>query len=190
MFASAKKLLFMVLCSFMVITHAEVQYPELMFKYDWRSRIMDTIGGLVFRNNVNAECRKQLKEQLPSLIATWEQNAPILFGEVFNFFKRGFKTPKRTALVYLSHNASYGSNRFLVLGLQYYLDPEEQWLFDIPVNTYDCFVNLVFHELLHIWVDDNIGSRSKLLTKYQHEHNPCSKPYTPYGYRKNGLSKA
>lgn len=143
----SRKLLFILLCSWVLVAQTEVRYPELTFKYDWRSRIIDAVGGLVFRNNVNPEQRNQLAKQLPDFIVAWERDAPILFGEVFNFFKCGFKNTKRTAIIYLSNNSSYGSNRFLILGLRYYLD-RESWL--LPVSREDGFTALVFHELLHI----------------------------------------
>ncbi len=48
-----------------------------------------------------------------------------------------------------------------------YLDPNA-WI--CSVNREDGFTVLVFHELLHCWVDDNINGTSPLLTKYHNEH--------------------
>ena len=146
---------------------SQISYPKLTFKYDWRSYLIDAVGRLYFKTTVNAGYRNQLTKQLPLFTKVWQQNAPLLFNEIFSVFKRGFKQNKRTAIVYLSHNASYGSKRFLVLGLRYYLD-SESW--NLAATRQDVFVDLVFHELLHVWVDENIGDKSQLLAKYRNEH--------------------
>lgn len=146
---------------------SQFNYPEITFTYNWASRIIDTIGGFYFGAKVTAERREQLQKQLPDFVAAWKQNASLFFDEIFAVFKRGFKDQKRTAITYLSHNSSYGDHRFLIFGLRYHLDPEP-WL--EPVSRGDGFTDLVFHELLHVWVDENINKdTSPLLAKYHKE---------------------
>lgn len=159
--------LFIFSCISVLMINAEIQYPEISFKYDWKSTVIDAVGRFAFGNSVTAERKAQLKKELPHFVRAWQQAAPKLFGEVFSAFKRGFKSSKRTASVYLCHNSSYGSDWFLILGLRYYLDPEP-WL--RPTSKEDTFVDLVFHELLHVWIDENISGKSALLKKYRHEH--------------------
>lgn len=130
--------------------------PEIEFKYDWRGRCIDFIGSLYYGNPVTNELVEQLEQQLPDFIATWERDAPILFGEVFSSFKRGFKAHQRTAIIYLSHSYSYGSDWFLIFGLRHYLDAQP-W--SLLTNREDTFSSVVFHELLHIWVDENINKK-------------------------------
>lgn len=141
--------------------------PEITFTYNWASHIMDFIGGLYFRIAVTLEQQRQLQQQLPDFIAAWDKNAPIFFDEIFSQFKRGFKDKKRTAIINLSHNWSYGSYWFLIFGLPYYLDPEP-W--GCSIARTDGFCDLVFHELLHVWVDENINTNKSLLfEKYKYE---------------------
>lgn len=143
-------------------SYREIQFPKISFKYDWKSKILDRIGGMVFRCVSNQD-KKELDKQLPDLMKAWEHNSSLFFEQLFSYFGRGFKNLKRTASLYLSHNASYGSNRFLILGLRHYLDPKD-WSNDL--SKQDHFCDLVFHELLHVWVDDNIRTDSFLRTKY------------------------
>lgn len=143
-------------------------YPQLSFKYDWKSKILDFLGSCFFKK-VQKGHKQQLEKQLPILIGAWEKNCSIFFDTIFSSFERGFKNPKRIASCYLSYNASYGSNRFLVLGLRGYLD-SETW--HCPLNKEGHFCDLVFHELLHVWLEDNIDqSKSVLSRKYRHENS-------------------
>lgn len=152
--------------------HAQVPYPELTFKYDWRGKCIDFIGCLFFQNTlgfkkISAVEKEQFQTKLPALIAYWHQQAPILFGEIIAVFNRGFKQKQRTVIICLGGSWSYGSRNLLLLGLHYYLD-SEQWT--TKISQKDSFTNLIFHELLHIWVDDNVGGKSALLKKYHDEH--------------------
>lgn len=144
------------------------RYPELTFKYDWRGSIIDFIGSIVFKNKVSASHTKELEKQLPILVKAWEQNAPILFNEVSLFFKKGFMQKTRTAVIYLSNNWSYGSRKFLVLGLRQYLE-SQPWM--QPITKADSFVHCVFHELLHIWLDENLKNQTTLMKKYSKENH-------------------
>ncbi len=85
------KLLCIILFYFAATMPTHIQYPELTFTYDWRSRIIDVVGGLIFHNKIHAQHRDQLETLLPHLRKTWKHNCPMLFDEVFSFFKRGFK---------------------------------------------------------------------------------------------------
>lgn len=165
------RLLVSVLClgtnCFGEFTEAESLYPEIEFEYDWKSYIMDLVGGFYFGTPVTDDLKKQLDEQLPEFIAAWERDAPIIFGEVFSFFKQGIEAKNRTAIINLSHGNSYGSHRFLIFGLRWFLDPEP-WNFSI--SREEAFSVLVFHELLHVWVDENINKDfSHILAKYCNE---------------------
>lgn len=152
------------------IKHSNV-YPQVNFVYDWRSKSIDMLGHLFFDGWHGFETtnnqKNELEEKLPQLIDIWNQQAPILFGEIFSVFNCGFKQKERTAVVSLGGTGGYGSSYFLWLGLRFLLD-DEAW--DRLGSKEDYFSILVFHELLHIWVDDNIAGTSVLLTKYKDEH--------------------
>jgi hypothetical protein len=63
-----------------------------------------------------------------------------------------------------------GSHWFLIFGLRRYCEPEQWILSAKPISREDNFTSCVFHELLHVWVDENIEKdRSHLLKKYSNE---------------------
>jgi len=152
---------------FIFPSESQLNYPKLAFKYDWRGKMMDAAINLYYQNDTIAKLKNKLDNQLPNLIAAWQSQAPVLFQEIFSNFKRGFKQNSRTAIINLSHFWSYGSHKFLILGLRSFL--EEPW--DRPISPEDNFVWIVFHELIHVWVDENVKSNSPLLEKYANEHN-------------------
>ena len=144
----------------------KIYCPKLEFKYNWQSRIIDCIGSLAFRNSVNTERQSKLAEVFPKLVLAWHRNGPVLFNQVYSFFKREFKAKKRTVIIYLSNSWSYGSDNLLILGLRHYIEPQ----LPLSVSLEDQFTDLVFHELLHVWVDNNISNSSAMLIKYSNEH--------------------
>jgi hypothetical protein len=155
------------ICCFGELIQSQTEYPEITFKYDWRSYVMDLVGSFYFSCPVTEDSNKQLNMQLPGLIAAWERDAPILFEGVFSTFKRGIKDKSRTAIINLSHGSSYGSHRFLIFGLRWWVD-FEPW--QCSVSREAAFSALVFHELLHIWVDENVDKNcSRILVKYCNE---------------------
>lgn len=145
-----------------------LQCPEITFAYDWRSSIMDTIFSVYYGNDVTDDLLARSETLLPKLVAAWKQTAPLLFEEVFSVFKRGFRDRKRTAIINLSHYYSYGSHWFLILSLRSYVEAEK-WNRSISLEY--SFVSTVFHELLHIWLDDNFDeNKSCMLAKYHNEN--------------------
>ena len=144
-----------------------LDYPEIEFNYDWRSYVMDFFGSWFFDASVTEDLTNQLNSQLPRFIAAWRKDAPVFFRELVITFQKGIKARNRNAIINLSHGSSYGSQWFLVFGLRWFLDPEP-W--GASVSKEDAFSSLVFHELLHVWVDDNIRKdKSEYLEKYKNE---------------------
>lgn len=168
-------LIFYISCGLCVMsTHVGVSeksgasFPVVTFSYDWRGKSLDVIGWWMLQNVTLSQLKSELDKQLPGLKAAWKKDAPLLFMELFSVFNRGIKAKERTAILYLSNAWSYGSDRFLVLGLRWILDPES-WIF--KVNREDSLIATIFHELLHIWVDENINQESPLLKKYSTEES-------------------
>lgn len=167
------KLLIYALCSLSIMhIHAEVseklgpQFPVVTFSYDWRGKSLDVIGRWMLQNVTLTQLKSELDKQLPALKVVWEKDAPLLFKQLFSVFNCGIKAKERTAIFYLTSAWSYGSDRFLVLGLRWTLDPQP-WVF--KVNREEGFTVTIFHELLRIWVDENISQESPLLKKYSTE---------------------
>jgi len=105
------------------------------------------------------------------LIQAWHSAAPLLFGEVFDCFKKGFETKQITALISLSHNRgaslSFRSLRFMLLGLRGFLEKSND-----GISDEEHFAAFVFHELLHMWLFENmLKDKSALLEKYKFEHS-------------------
>ena len=169
------KYLFILITFSTLLTKSQTQlpfYPNISFKYDFRGKCIDLIGRLIFKNRlgwkkIDATQQEEFEINFPILISYWKRQAPILFYELFSEFNCGFTQKNRTAIIFLGVTIGYGSKNFLLLGLNTYLQSEE-WLSNITRE--DAFVTLVFHELLHIWVEDNINGKSTLLTKYAKEH--------------------
>lgn len=142
------------------------QFPKLLFKYDWRGKCLDAVG----RWSLDGVTLAQLKEQYdllsPELITTCEHDLPLFLEELFSVFNRGIKAKERTVLIALSSRWSYGSHRFLVLGLRYILDPNP-WC--RKGSRSDEFTTTLFHELLHVWIDENVSQESPLIKKYSSE---------------------
>lgn len=168
-------LIFYISCGLSVMPiHAGVSeksgphFPVVTFRYDWRGKSLDVIGRWMLQNVTLPQLKSGLYKQLPGLKVAWKKEVPLLFMELFSVFNRGIKAKERTAILYLSNAWSYGSDRFLVLGLRWILDPEP-WVF--KVNREDSFTATIFHELLHIWVDENISQESPLLKKYNIEES-------------------
>ena len=83
-------------------------------------------------------------------------------------FKRGFKAKERTAILYVGDSWSYGSGWFLILGVSNLLEPG--WK-ESSITKEEVFNSLLFHELLHIWLEENLDvAGSALLEKYRYEH--------------------
>lgn len=156
-------------------TDAYILYPEIAFTYDWRSRALDLGGAILpFGRYVNSSEQHALKQELPTLIQAWHDDAPDLFGEVFAYFKRGFQTKNITALINLSHRRAgffyFYSLKFIVLGLSSFLEKNIIWTSTISDEEH--FTSLVFHELLHLWLFENMAiNKSPLLEKYKYEHH-------------------
>lgn len=142
------------------------QFPKLLFKYDWRGKCLDAIGRWYLEGVTLAQLKEQYDLLSPELIATCEHDLPLFLEEVWSVFQRGIKTKERTVLIALSSRWSYGSHRFLALGLRYILDPSP-WC--RKGSRSDEFTTTLFHELLHVWIDENVNQESSLVKKYSTE---------------------
>ena len=142
-------------------------HPHLRFVYDWRGKLLDFMGQVSLRDISLRQLREEYQRRMPGLIQAWEREAPLLLAELKSAFNRIFTQHKRTVLVYLCNNWSYGSSRILAVGMRHILDPDP-W--EGMCSREETFVCTLFHELLHIWIDDHIDNRkSPLLQKYRNE---------------------
>ena len=91
-----KKYFIVLVCCFftgfggsLAMAQAQVLCPEVTFKYDWRSYIMDMVGSFYYKAPVTDEIRNQLDIQLPHFIAAWKKGcADNLWRGLFGFQAR------------------------------------------------------------------------------------------------------
>jgi len=96
--------------------------------------------------------------------SVWNKSGPILFGKVFETFGRGFKRKEITATVSVCQAPSYSNP--LVLNVNRFL---KSYMGTRPVRSDESFADLVFHEMLHTWVTENMTWPTPLTTKYGNE---------------------
>ncbi len=145
---------------------------RLSYSYDWRGKLIDCIGPTLLKRmgfkSVNAVQGKQFyKNKLPRLMAASEHRLSQLFSTITEKFDRSLSKTHRHIMVYFSHSWSYGSERILALGLSHYLGDEWKEL----VSQEDIFTDLIFHELLHVWLDEHMSNESSFLKKYNGEES-------------------
>ena len=143
-------------------------YPQVNFCYDWRGKCVDSAMYWLGKcNKVDRELQLAFEQRFPALVASWEYRAPILFNELFAVVPLGFTQSKRTAIICLcAPYGGYASKYFFFLFVRSFIEQEVQ---NLSISLEDAFVDLVFHELLHVWVDEHIDDNSELLLKYADE---------------------
>lgn len=147
------------------------EYPQVSFCYDWRGKCLDSaLYWLGKCRKVDRGLQRAFEQKFPALVAAWECRAPALFNELFAVVPVGFSQKKRTAIMCLcAPYGGYGSKHFLFLLVRSFIEQELQTPWASSISREDAFVDLVFHELLHVWVDEHINGKSALLLKYVDE---------------------
>ena len=135
-------------------------YPKLFFEY---SGLYDNI--CAGNNPVDDAWASEASSKEPEFTKVWEDSAPLLFNQLFSDFKKGFTRNEMTATLSVCAFAPSYSNP-LILNVSRFL---KSYMKDAPVRGDHVFVDLVFHELLHTWVDENISETTPLLLKYKSE---------------------
>ncbi len=115
-------------------------------------------------NNESETWAQEAIAKEPYFTQTWESNAPDLFTVLFAKFKGRFSRKEMSATLSVCPKVRSFSSP-LVLKVTWYL---KSYMGDKPVLPQEGWITLVYHELLHTWVDENL-SQSKLLEKYKDE---------------------
>ena len=140
---------------------AETRIPDLYFSYSW---LYDSV--VCEQTTIKPEWVSELKDKLPHLEEVWKKRGPELFQVLFDQTGVGFTRKEMDATLSLCPGKdSYSSP--LVLNATRLLDS-----FMKPRTSYndDAFADLVFHELTHSWLVENLKS-SVLDVKYKNEAN-------------------
>lgn len=141
--------------------HAEgPDYPKLFFKYSF---LYD--GVCAGNNPVDQAWADEATSRQSEITKLWESNAPQLLGKLIEEFGRGFSRKEMTATLSVCPGAPSFSNP-LVLNISSFM---KSFMKNKPVRPNAALIDLIFHELLHSWVSENIGARTPLLEKYKGE---------------------
>lgn len=123
-------------------------------------------GTVCEQTPVKQEWIKELNEKIVHLDDVWTKQGPVLFKVLFDQTGVGFSRKEMDATLSLCPDKSSYSSP-LVLNVTWFLDS-----FMNPKASLgdDEFIDLVFHELTHSWVVDNL-KMSQLRLKYKDESN-------------------
>lgn len=149
------------------ISHAaEPNYPKLFFSYSWLyDAAVCPTPPIPYKPLINKAWADEAMDRESEFNVIWEQEAPILFGEIFKNFGRGFNRIEMTAtLTVCPLSKSYSDP--LVLKVLPYL---KSFMGGQSVRPDYAFVDLVFHELLHTWLVENLNWPTPLISKYSEE---------------------
>lgn len=154
------RLFFVILLCVYPVAYAEdstASYPKVFFQYS--SLFEDFCPG----GPVPKRFAEEAEREVPRFAKLWEDEAPALFGKVLEYFGRGFKRKELTATLSVCKNRSISTP--LILSVRSYMKSA----MGERVFSDRRFVHLVFHELLHTWVVDNVAFPTPLTQKYKNE---------------------
>ncbi len=97
----------------------------------------------------------------------WEYDGTGLMEYLYNRFPKGFSRKELTVTISACPRTPSYSNPLIVNVtpfLRSYMQPQNK-----PPRALYVFVEIVFHELLHNWVDEHLDPEGPLLVKYKNE---------------------
>lgn len=150
--------------TFAAPSHADTpSYPKLFFSYSF---LYDDVCAA--QSPVNLKWAEEATQRVSEFTKIWEKEAGILFGQVFSDFQKGFSRKEMTATLSVCPYApSYSSP--LILNVVRFL---KSYMGSQPIRSDAEFADLVFHELLHTWVSENVKRPTPLTLKYKDESRP------------------
>ena len=155
-----KALLISLFILFYQTAQAQANYPKLFFIY---SSFYDeyTCTG---KNKVSDEWVNEAFSKESYFQKLWDSSAPLLFQALNYRFKGRFTRNEYTATLSVCPEIRSFSSP-LVLKVNRFL---KSYQGNKPLAPESAFITLVFHELLHAWVGENL-MQLKLLQKYKNE---------------------
>jgi len=140
-------------------------YPEVAFEY---SPLFDVSCAEITKQPTEPEAVKELENRLGSFREHWRKDAPKLLGTTVKVTGVKFQFRETKAALHLCQG--FGSlNIPLLINMRYFIVAIQ----GERVSTMPQFTNLVFHQILHRYLDDRIKSlpdkTTPLLTKYRDE---------------------
>ena len=135
--------------------------PKLFFEYSW---LYDKHCSVTPERKIDPDWVNEVKAKQPEFEKIWNRAEPTLFGKVYELFGTGFQRKEMTATLSVCPIPSYSNP--LVLNVTRYL---KSFMGANPVRSENSFADLVFHELLHTWLVENLNVPTPLLMKYKQE---------------------
>jgi hypothetical protein len=156
-----KKLTFITVLSFIfsIAQAAEPSLPQLFFT---SGDLYDNVA--CEKTPVDPKWKDELDEKGESFEKMWNEKGPVLFKVIFDHTGLGFSRKELTATLSVCPGKPSFSSP-LVFNVTPFLD---SFMSPRPTWGENEFVDLVFHELLHSWVVDNLHG-SQLRMKYKNE---------------------
>lgn len=139
---------------------SEPTFPNLFFSYSF---LYD--GVCASNNPVQEQWAIEANSREAEFKAIWDSEAPALFSKLFEEFPKGFSRREMTATLSVCPAAPSMSNP-LILNVTRFL---KSYMGDKPTRPNYVFVDLVFHELLHTWLVENLKRPTPLLIRYKDE---------------------
>lgn len=153
-----KLILALLYCTFLSAnaTVSKPEVPRLFFSYSW---LYDST--VCEKSPPDQKWVDEILERSESFSNLWLNNGPKFFQVLFDHTGLGFSRKELTATFSVCPNSVSYSNP-LVFNMKPYLNSHMN-----PKTPFgdDNFVDLVFHELLHLWVGEHLKN-SELRRKY------------------------
>lgn len=140
----------------------EPSYPKLFFSYSW---LYDSVCAEAPNKQIKPEWAQEAREKSKDFELVWMKEAPALMNKLFEIFNLGFQRKEVTATLSVCPRTQSFSNP-LVLNVNRHL---KSYMADRPVASETHFADLVFHELLHTWIVENLPWPSPILERYKVE---------------------
>lgn len=134
--------------------------PRLFFSYSW---LYDNVACEM--TPVDASWAKEIEEKTEHFAMIWSERGPALFQVLFNYTNVGFSRKEMTATFSVCPKKPSLSTP-LAFNMTKYL---KSYMGETPVKGDDVFVDLIFHELIHNWLVENLKS-SEMINKYKNEN--------------------
>lgn len=146
----------------------QTAYPDITFEY---TPFFDAPCSAITKQPIAPEAVEELRNRLNSFSEYWRQDAPKLLGTTVKVTGVEFQFRETKAALHLCRN--FGSTSLpLLIEMTYFIKAID----GKRASPMLMFSNLVFHETLHRYVGDRIGTlpgkTTPLLTKYRDEPLP------------------
>lgn len=151
--------LFIVIITMSASYASAPEVPRLFFSYSW---LYDSV--VCEQNPPEAKWMDEIEERTEYFSSLWASRGPELFKVLFDQTGLGFSRKEMTATFSICpRKPSYSDP--LIINMTRYLN---SCMSPKPALGDEDFIDLVFHEVLHTWVVENLEN-SQLRRKYKDE---------------------